>query len=276
MKLHADTKLFSDILRAASQQLQIKLEFVEKDYWITVLLSRLSRSRYISDAVFKGGTSLSKSYNLIDRFSTDVDIAIINDNDNTGNKLKTIIRTLEKELTTEVSEIQMDGVTSKGSKFRKAVFEYPSIEIGNVNNNLILEINTFANTYPFKLLSIKSFVHDFLIQSGNEDYINQYGLQAFDVNVLSKEQTLMEKMVSLIRTSFDENPIESMSGKIRHFYDLYYLMKDNECAEFVASNSFQVNFKNILQHDREMFDEPLGWQNKSISASPLISDFTSV
>lgn len=44
MKLHQDTKLFSDSLRAASQYLDIKLEFVEKDYWITLVLSRLAGS----------------------------------------------------------------------------------------------------------------------------------------------------------------------------------------------------------------------------------------
>lgn len=43
MKLHHNIKLFSDTLRAASQQLNIKLEFVEKDYWITLVLSRLAK-----------------------------------------------------------------------------------------------------------------------------------------------------------------------------------------------------------------------------------------
>ena len=46
MKLHHDIKLFSDTLRAASQHLDIKLEFVEKDYWITLVLSRLAKNKY--------------------------------------------------------------------------------------------------------------------------------------------------------------------------------------------------------------------------------------
>jgi predicted nucleotidyltransferase component of viral defense system len=88
MKLHHNIKLFSDTLRAASQHLDIKLEFVEKDYWITLVLSRLSKSKYIDESVFKGGTSLSKGYNLIERFSEDVDIAIINNKGKTGNEMK--------------------------------------------------------------------------------------------------------------------------------------------------------------------------------------------
>jgi len=276
MKLHHDIKLFSDTLRAASQHLDIKLEFVEKDYWITLVLSRLAKSKYVDESVFKGGTSLSKGYNLIERFSEDVDIAIINDKGKTGNEIKTIIRTIEKEITTELKELQVDGVTSKGSKFRKSVFEYIATEKGNANNKLIIEINSFANSFPYERLTIRCMVFDFLMQTGNEKYIEQYDLQPFEVNVLSKEQTLLEKTISLIRFSFEENAIESTSEKIRHFYDLYFLMKNSECAEFVASDSFKKQFETILQHDREMFDVPEGWQTKSVLESPLFTDFLTI
>jgi len=276
MKLHRDMKLFSDTLRAASQHLDIKLEFVEKDYWITLVLSRLAKSKYVDESVFKGGTSLSKGYNLIERFSEDVDIAIINDKGKTGNEIKTIIRTIEKEIISDLTEVQMDGVTSKGSRIRKSVFEYVTTDKSNKNNKLIVEINSFANPFPFRRLSLKSFVSEFLQQTGNEKYIEQYDLQPFEVNVLNKEQTLLEKTISLIRFSFEQNAVESISKKIRHFYDLYFLMKNPECAEFVVSDSFKKQFETILQHDREMFEEPIGWQTKLISKSPLVADFPAI
>jgi len=167
----------------------------------------------------------------------------------------------------------MDGVTSKGSRFRKSVFEYKAIEKGIANNKLIVEINSFANPFPFQKLTIQSMVFDFLMKTNNEKYIEQYNLQPIEVNVLSKEQTLLEKMVSLIRFSYKDNTVESISEKIRHFYDLYYLMKNSECIDFVATDLFKKQFDTILQHDREMFEEPKGWQNKLISESPLVNDF---
>jgi predicted nucleotidyltransferase component of viral defense system len=273
MNLHHDLKLFSNTLRAASQHLDINLEFVEKDYWITLVLSRLANSKYVNESVFKGGTSLSKGYNLIERFSEDVDIAVINNNEKTGNEIKNIIRTIEKEITSDLKELQIDGVTSKGSRFRKSVFEYATTEKGNASNKLIVEINSFANPFPFQKLTIQSMVFDFLMQTGNEKYIEQYSLQSFQVSVLSKEQTLLEKMVSLIRFSFETSVVESISEKIRHFYDLYYLMKNPECIAFVAADSFKEQFDAILQHDREMFEEPKDWQSKTVSESPLVNDF---
>lgn len=277
MILHKDNIIFKDLLLNASLHLSIPLSFVEKDYWITLVLSRLAKSKYVDESVFKGGTSLSKGYNLIERFSEDVDIAIINDKGKTGNEIKTIIRTIEKEITPDLKELQMDGVTSKGSRFRKSVFEYVTTEKGNANNKLIVEINSFANPFPYQRLTIQSMVFDFLMQTSNEKYIEQYNLQSFEVNVLSKEQTLLEKMVSLIRFSFKENTVESISEKIRHFYDLYYLIQHPECIEFVASGSFKKQFDTILQHDRAMFEEPMGWQSKStISESPLMMDFSTL
>lgn len=276
MKLHQDLKLFSRTLRAASQHLGIKLEFVEKDYWITLVLSRLAKSKYVDESVFKGGTSLSKGHNLIERFSEDVDIAIINDMGKTGNEIKTIIRTIEKEITTDLRELQMEGVKSKGSRFRKSVFGYETVEKGNTNNKLIVEINSFANPFPYEKLAIQSMVFDFLIQTGNENYIEQHNLHPFEVNVLGKEQTLSEKLVSLIRVSFKENQVESISEKIRHLYDLYYLMKNRECEEYVASDSFKPQFDSILLHDRTIFEEPHGWQNKSANESILLTNFETI
>ena len=273
MKLHEDIKFFTNILRAASQHLDIKLEFVEKDYWITLVLSHLAKSKYVEASVFKGGTSLSKGFNLIERFSTDVDIAIINDSNKTGGEIKTIISGIEKAITRELTEIQMEAVTSKGSRFRKSVFEYPGTDKRNSDNRIMIEVNSFANPFPFQKRTIASFLFDFLTQTGNEKYINQYNLAPFEVNVLNKEQTLMEKLVSLIRASFDENTIESIAGKIRHFYDIYFLLIDAECGAFVKSGAFRKQFDAILEHDRLLFDEPVGWKGKAIADSPLIKDF---
>lgn len=208
---------------------------------------------------------------MIERFSEDVDIAIINNKEKSGNEIKNIIRAIEKEITADLTEVLKDGVTSKGSRFRKSVFEYRASE--NANNKLIIEINSFANPFPYQRMTIKSMIFDFLTQTKNETYIEQYDLQSIEVNVLSKEQTILEKIVSLIRFSYKANTVESISEKIRHFYDLYYLMKNPECIEFVASDSFKKQFDSILQHDREMFEEPTGWQTKSISESPLVANF---
>ena len=251
MKLHTtETKFFSDTIRATAEYLRINQIFVEKDYWITLVLKKLCDSKRSNETVFKGGTSLSKGFGLIDRFSEDVDIAIINTLDKPGNVIKNILRSIEKEITVELIEVNVEGITSKGSKFRKSVFEYPSIDNNYKNNRLIVEINSFANPFPYQQCKIKSFIFDFLNETDNLGYIEQYNLMPFKINVLKKEQTLLEKLVSLIRFSFAENPIQSLETKIRHFYDLYFLINDSECNEFLKTLDFNKRFTSILNHDK--------------------------
>lgn len=110
----------------------------------------------------------------------------------------------------------------------------------------------------------------------NEKIAAQYNLHPFEINVLNKEQTLMEKLASLIRFSFDTNARESIASKIRHFYDLYYLMNDADCAAFVQTASFKKQFEEILRHDRGIFDQPVGWAKSNIHESPLITDFENI
>lgn len=69
MNLHADSGLFQELIKLTADEFDINRLFVEKDYWITQVLHCLSKSKYANEAVFKGGTSLSKAYNMVERFS---------------------------------------------------------------------------------------------------------------------------------------------------------------------------------------------------------------
>ncbi len=273
MKLHLDQRFFEATLRATAQHTGINLVFVEKDYWITLVLNQLAKSGYAAQCVFKGGTSLSKGYGLINRFSEDVDIAVINENLKTNSEIKTLLRAVEKEVTNGLLEKDVSGVSSKGSRFRKSVFEYNGVDHRNTANTLIVEVNSFANPFPYHRKYINSLVYEFLKQTDNETYIDTYQLQPFEVNILSKEQTMLEKLVALVRCSYDENPVQSIASKIRHFYDLYYLVSDAECKAYIQSEEFTKKFNEILLHDKEVFDNPVGWKEKSIADSPLLSDF---
>jgi predicted nucleotidyltransferase component of viral defense system len=145
MNLHTKTQDFAEFIKLTAKHFEIAIEFVEKDYWITLILSKLSHSPDMENVVFKGGTSLSKGYRLINRFSEDIDLAMINENLR-GNALKTKIRSVEKEVTTEFTEIIEPNITSKGSMYRKSLFTYPTVvkNFTKVPKRVIVEMNAFA------------------------------------------------------------------------------------------------------------------------------------
>jgi len=74
MKLHTNKEDFYNDILVTSDNTNIAPGFIEKDYWISLVLKRLSESKYVDSVVFKGGTSLSKGHKLINRFSEDIDL----------------------------------------------------------------------------------------------------------------------------------------------------------------------------------------------------------
>ena len=73
MYLHKENKeLFRDIISIVSERKNVTTDIVEEDYYVTMILYLLSQKEI--EIIFKGGTSLSKAYGVIDRFSEDIDI----------------------------------------------------------------------------------------------------------------------------------------------------------------------------------------------------------
>ena len=280
MNLHKNKDLFLSIVQDMAQKTAISEVYIEKDYWLTRSLQRLSQNPNADKVVFKGGTALSK-VRLTNRFSEDIDIAVIEANSFSGNQLKMLIKRLAKDMAADLEEKVVEGVTSKGSKFYKAIYLYPNL-IGQKtktavkSGQLLIEINTFANPYPYQKQQITSFVSDYLLKLERQDLIEKYNLLPFSVNVLDKRRTMLEKFVSLVRFSFSENPKAELAKKIRHFYDLYYLSNDEECAKYIQSVDFQTDLQELFMHDQQEFDEPNGWQTKTIKESPLLIDFPDI
>ena len=277
MKLHEDKILFTQLLNFSANTLNIRPEFIEKDYWLTRALQRMAQNPNAEKVVFKGGTSLSKAYRLTNRFSEDIDIAVIDADSFSGNQLKMLIKRLAKDMASELEEIIIPNVTSKGSRFYKALYQYQNLVAPTLSavktGQLLIEINTYANPYPYIKQEISSFIADYFTAINRHDMIEQYDLKPFSINVLDKRRTIVEKLVSLIRFSFEDEVVKSIASKIRHFYDLHYLVNDKECAKYLQSSEFKDDLSELLIHDQQEFDRPKGWQTKTVKDSPLFEDF---
>ena len=280
MKLHENQPLFAQLLNFAANTLNIRPEFIEKDYWITRALQRMSQNINAEKVVFKGGTSLSKAYRLTNRFSEDIDIAVIDADSFSGNQLKKFIKRLAKDMAADLEELVVPNVTSKGSRFYKAIYQYPNL-VGLTSSavkagRILIEVNTYANPYPYTNQDVSSFLTEYLLTIGRIDLIELYDLKPFSINVLDKRRTIVEKLVSLFRFSFEANSVKSLSSKIRHFYDLYYLINDDECSNYIQSADFRYDFQELFIHDQQQFSEPDGWCTKTIKDSPLLKDFSGI
>ncbi len=278
MKLHENKEQLADAIRITSAELGIPQKFVEKDYWICQILQRLSRMPQTERTVWKGGTSLTKGYGIIQRFSSDVDLAIIGEG-LSNNQQKKLVLHLGKDSTIDLEETEEFGESIKNSRFRKTYHSYPSVidrtdtSLDFLGNYVIVEINTYGNPYPFVRQFVKPFITEMMEKRQLEGLIAQLDMAPFELNVLDKRRTMCEKVVSLLRFSFEEDPMAGLTSKVRHFYDLHFLMKDKECHEYLDS-SFPVELRELVAHDKAEFDRPPLWKTSDVLQSPLLTSFS--
>ncbi len=280
MKLHENKQDFQDAIQATSESLGIRDIFIEKDYWVTYILKQLSNSEFKDEVVFKGGTSLSKAFNIISRFSEDVDLVIIGKNDLSGNEIKTKIKKIEEALIIPPLEEDAAFKSSKRSKFRKTGHKYPRVlddyVFGHAEESLILEINAFANPYPDELREIESYIAKFF-RGTNESYITEYELESFEVKVLGIKRTFVEKVLSLARLSISDNETyDELKGKVRHFYDIHKLMLEREISNFIITEEFEETINKAIEDDLSNPEFKDSWKNSKLKNVRLFSDVDNV
>ena len=252
MKLHLNKEDFTDLIRLTAQDMNILEVYIEKDYWVCYILKNLSKSEYLENIVFKGGTSLSKAYGLIERFSEDIDLQLLNF-EGGDSKKKNLIKKIEADISEGLVLLEGHPRESKSGNIRKTIYSYVRLieenDFFQGSQELVLEINAMSTPEPYEKREIKTYISEFL-EKTNRDYINEYELESFTVNVLDKRRTFVEKIFAVMDFSFEANYIEELSNKIRHIYDLYILFNDDEVKDFFNSNEFyQMANKVVVEND---------------------------
>ena len=277
MLLHLQPAKLEEAIRATARHMSLPVSYVEKDYWITMALKVLANSAISDDIVFKGGTSLSKAYGLISRFSEDIDIAVLTQGLST-NQAKNRVKKATKIVADIYDEIESED-TSRNSHFRKIRFAYPRIDNeiiqGQVTDSLLLEVNAFADPEPYLKMAITSYVADFFVSIEQHQLINQYDLAPFEMNVLSMTRTVCEKIMGLVKASSGDGYLDNLKQKIRHLYDVYFLMSDQTIRQFVLSDGFELMIHKVITCDGAVHPEA-AWLNEPLSKARIFSNFENI
>lgn len=271
MKLHEKPEDFKSAIAAAAQELKIREVYLEKDYWVTFVLKRLSMHPEKKRVVFKGGTSLSKAYKSIRRFSEDVDLAILQDGLN-GSRTKNLISGLAKDLTKEPLVEVKNETTSKVGMSRKTSHEYPrNVEGGDfgvAKPTILLEVACFTKPTPYLEKEISSMVGEFL-KRVDDKAIQEFGLEPFQIQILDWRVTFLEKILSLSYASFKdgESVGDEVRARVRHFYDLAVMFQNPEISEYLEGPQAVKDLARI--RGDESLSDRTQWKSKQLRECAL-------
>ena len=122
-------------------------------------------------------------------------------------------------------------------------------EYGQIRDVVIVEATWLGYFEPYTEMPINSFVYDMMTKREQLKLAQEYNLLPFTAKVLSPTRTICEKIMSLVRFSYGENPIEDLGLKIRHAYDLHQLLRAKEFSDFFHSDAFADMLVKVGQDD---------------------------
>lgn len=253
---------------------------VEKDWWVTVTLFAIFASKHASHIIFKGGTSLSKAYNLIERFSEDIDLAIdrsylgfSGELSNTEIKKlrkasgKFIISDFKDELELQLGIMGVpntsytlntdENIDDTSDPHSIELIYKPLINQGSayLPQRVLVEIGARSLTEPAEMRSISSIL--------DETFPGQsFSISAFEANVVLPSRTFIEKAL-LLHEEFSK-PTEKIRHKrlTRHLYDLEKLMdtefglsaiKDKELFSTIVNFRKKYTVVRGISYDRHTY-----------------------
>ena len=238
----------------ASTELNIPFPIIEKDFWVVWTLGRLfSLDELKAHLAFKGGTSLSKVYGLIERFSEDIDVSIEKDFLGFGtpekdpdqavsnkkqraaleNLSKACANYVQNEMATTLKASIADELgTSDGWALipdeadpQALIFEYPNITPRGdyIHQAVKIEMGARSEHWPVSLHQIES-----LTKQGLKDKVIE---TKYTIRVLNAERTFWEKATLLHQYAHLPEDKKLPARISRHLYDFYQLLNSSVKAK---------------------------------------------
>jgi Nucleotidyl transferase AbiEii toxin, Type IV TA system len=241
---------FASLIRILEEETGILAGLIEKDYWIMHTLYGLKKQSY--DFQLKGGTSLSKGFEIIDRFSEDIDMHIntpkelaINENPNNSNpkniqKKKDYYDQLARDIkidgiTKVVRDVAFDDLEKYNSGGIRLLYTTQTDIVSELKEGILIEAG-FATVTPNTPVTISSWAYDRAIITSGISIIDN---RAIDIPCYDFRYTFVEKLQT-IATKFrnEQKTGESATNYMRQYYDIYCLLGRKEIQEFIKTDKY--------------------------------------
>jgi len=260
------------IYNEAQARRGLPAQSLEKDFWVCWTLRELfALPPWAGHLTFKGGTSLSKAWRLIERFSEDIDVVI--DREFLGFGGPTLSKNRQKKLKIECSRrIHAEMMPALTERYRQILptgsvwsvevasptedpdqqtllFKYPSVfpaPSAYLRPVVKIEMGARSQTEPSAAAPIQAYVAEIIPELVAD--------HTFPIRTVAARRTFWDKVMLLHEETFRPDPAPGTllrkPGMARHYYDVYRLIKNGVATEAMAEAGL---FDQVLAHRRDFF-----------------------
>lgn len=262
------------ILEQATLRIKLPVQAIEKDIWVSTILQIIFSLPVAQHLIFKGGTSLSKAWGLINRFSEDIDLAVGRALfELEGDLTKKGIKKLRKRSSIFVRDdlfimlqdaLKQYGLADKCTltvepdgegdntypEPRKIFIAYESAydeQLDYLRPIVMLEVGARSLVEPYEQVQVHSIVEG-IFPSITTTLVNS------NISTAIPAKTMVEKMFLLHELFSVPGHGTRAERKSRHLYDLYQMMQQDFAQEAITNDALWES----IRHHREVFTSVQG------------------
>jgi predicted nucleotidyltransferase component of viral defense system len=273
LKLLAQHPDFAVLIQNTAAELKIRPELVLKDYWVTAVLRLLAASPFRGRFLFKGGTSLSKGWKLIDRFSEDIDLLLTGSAfsappDRKGERermMKEMRDYISAHLPLSIPDLQDKYFYKRDDWHMEARYVWTNVvpPPKDPEQTVFVEAGFRGGANPHGVIPLNSMVGDYLLkhQLGEEPSLQEYrpDFVSFELELLSPARTFFEKLLHI----YAKLGTDVSQLRTRHIYDVVQIYRNfPEVRALISSGEY-------LPILREAIDVSNQWYNANLTQEGL-------
>ena len=285
-QLRTEPDTLDALVAATADALGIDAAFVEKDFWVIEVLRASTRQltvlakdrqRHPARTIFKGGTSLSRVYGLVERFSEDVDLLVaFPDVELSIGVRDKALKAIRDAVAAHLGSEFIAVASTTGVK-RNVRYPYATRRSSPaVTEGVLLEMGSRGGTYPTQAHDLRSLLAEYAINTLGETEASWDEFAAVSVSVLAPERTLLEKL-ALLHDAASRFPDELARAKLlqggRHLYDVHQLLGSESVLSALKSHGadgVQAMWSDIDKHSQNADFSFTPRPEAGFLASPLL------
>ena len=268
-KYAGELRDFGDLLRAVADWKDLPAAIIEKDYYLVRALRSLAE-KHDGQFILKGGTSLSKGWNLLDRFSEDLDILVRSDlgwgKGSREKRLKALRDTIASTPGLRLAEKDSRTRAETGVS-RTVVYLYDSMSdnLTGLGKSILFEAGYRGSTDGAVRKSIQSWVAEYATEKAETNLADD--LSSFEIDLQNIRRTFVEKLFAIHAAYM----VDRCANRTRHYYDTYKMSSLDEITVFVGTKEYRECVLDVRNISQESFPgQPLP-DGDSFATSPAFS-----
>ena len=255
MKLHKDKDAFQALLSTISEKTGIREDIIEKDYYLTLLLSELASWQAELPAYFKGGTALYKAIGSLKRFSEDIDLTVEVQDCSKSQGKKRLETAANGYTSLARTSDKTREINTKGSI--TSVYEYQPVAKIDADDSLQrfgyvkVEATSFTVSEPVESLMVSPLLYSEATAEQQSILHDNYDVFPFEVKTIKMERIFADKI--LAAEFYYQRQL--LFDVAKHLYDLTLLMNTKRIAALVAK---QDELLKMLEYKRREEQNRIG------------------